>query len=659
MKKFLLGMMAMSMTASIAGAAGISPQWESLGNSQFRSITIPQGTVVNSATQSAPTRAGESREIEYTVADSPYSALGLNNMKKGSQVKLGMHLTPEMTTDFAGCEIKSINFYTGVNQSNRNAILKYTVFVQEAMDSEPIYTKECTVSADPFKQYKVDLDETFTLEEGKDLYVGCYFSLSSANDYYIVVDGISTTDTTSSYVWSRMKETDSWAWLEGFPVEAYGSICLGVTLEGDKYPLDKAGMVGIDLPRYTAPNAPFELTAYVKSLCANEINDIELECKVGNANPVSLKAEMQGMSLNKTAALTIDGLVCSEIAKEVPVEVKVVKVNGVDNDAPVIASQGTVACFEPDRGFKAHGLIEEGTGTWCGWCPRGIVMMETAREEYAEIYNCIALHSNDRMANASTSEVIAAYFEGFPSAMVNRWEVIDPQVAALDYYYERVLKNPTWAGIESIEVTNVSDQEATIVSKAKFTFDEENADRYRVAYYLTEDGIGPYPQTNSYAGGRNGEMGGWESKAATVMTVYNDVARLLLGGLDGFSNSYPEKIVAGQEYSHTISAPLTAITGESYFVTAFIIDTVTGEVVNSQLVKADKVSGVEAVTENGTAVVRGGAGCVTVSGEFAQASVYTLAGQKVGELNGEGSVAAAAGIYVVNVDGAARKVVVK
>ena len=651
--------MAMSMTASIAGAAGISPQRESLGNSQFRSITIPQGAVVNSAVQSAPTRAGESREIEYTVADVPDEALSLNNMKKGSQVKLGMYLSPEMATDFAGCVIKSINFYTGVNKSNRNAILKYTVYIQEGLDSEPIYTKECTVSTNPFTQYKVELDEAFALEEGKGLYVGCYFSISSPNDFYIPVDGIPTDDTTSSYVASRASETAEWIWMEGFPVESYGSICLGVTLEGENYPMDKAELVGIDIPPYTAPNTPFGVTAYVKSLCVNDINDIEFECKVGNSDPVNIKADVKGMSLNKTAAVTVDGLVCSEIAKEIPVDLKIVKVNGVDSDASVIALQDILYCFEPDRGFKAHGLIEEGTGTWCGWCPRGIVMMETAREEYEDVYNCIALHSNDRMANPTASIVLSAYFDSYPSAIVNRWEVIEPQVAALDYYYERTLKYLNWAGIESIEVTNVSDKEATIVSKAKFTFDEENSDRYRVAYYLTEDGIGPYSQANNYAGGGYGAMGGWESKSATVMTVYNDVARLLLGGLNGFSNSYPEKIVAGEEYSHTISAPLTAITGESYFVTAFIIDTVTGEVVNSQQVKADKLSGVEAVTENGTAVVRGGAGCVTVSGEFTQASVYTLAGQKVGELNGEGSVAAAAGIYVVNVDGAARKVVVK
>ena len=48
--------------------------------------------------------------------------------------------------------------------------------------------------------------------------------------------------------------------------------------------------------------------------------------------------------------------------------------------------------------YAAPGKIvvgEEGTGTWCGWCPRGSVAMNWMDEKYYGYWQGIAVHNND------------------------------------------------------------------------------------------------------------------------------------------------------------------------------------------------------------------------------------------------------------------------
>ena len=49
-------------------------------------------------------------------------------------------------------------------------------------------------------------------------------------------------------------------------------------------------------------------------------------------------------------------------------------------------------------------LIEEATGTWCAWCPKGKVFSEMLLETYNDKLIFIEVHRNDPMENEEYSD---------------------------------------------------------------------------------------------------------------------------------------------------------------------------------------------------------------------------------------------------------------
>lgn len=137
-----------------------------------------------------------------------------------------------------------------------------------------------------------------------------------------------------------------------------------------------------------------------------------------------------------------------------------------------------------------------------------------------------------------------------------------------------------------------------IKAKARFAIDTNNDNnRYGIAFSITEDGMGPYLQTNNYAGNRYGEMGGWERKGTAVPTVYDDVLRVYAGGFGGFTKIFPAQIKAQEEYEFETIVYNTSINSEEFFLNALIIDNTTGEIANAKQVATSK-SAVQALSED-------------------------------------------------------------
>lgn len=63
-------------------------------------------------------------------------------------------------------------------------------------------------------------------------------------------------------------------------------------------------------------------------------------------------------------------------------------------------------------------LVEEFTGAWCGYCPRGGVALGQITADTNIIG--AAIHDNDNMSTTEGNTVISAYASGFPSGMVDR-----------------------------------------------------------------------------------------------------------------------------------------------------------------------------------------------------------------------------------------------
>ncbi len=81
---------------------------------------------------------------------------------------------------------------------------------------------------------------------------------------------------------------------------------------------------------------------------------------------------------------------------EFPIEINLSLPNGVEDGNPENNS-GSKLIYSLSEQLPKKVVIEEGTGTWCTWCPRGAVFMEQIATEFAEIAIPIAVHNSDPM----------------------------------------------------------------------------------------------------------------------------------------------------------------------------------------------------------------------------------------------------------------------
>lgn len=237
-------------------------------------------------------------------------------------------------------------------------------------------------------------------------------------------------------------------------------------------------------------------------------------------------------------------------------------------------------------------IAEEATGTWCGWCPRGAVFMDQMAEDFPETFIGVAVHNSDPMEVTAYDNGVGSFpgFSGYPSVIVERNSIIDP--SELPTWYPTRIDDvqPLKASIEASYDEATGEGTATV--SAEFVTELTGID-YRFNFILTEDNVtgtsAGYNQTNYYAGGGYGTMGGYEDLPSSVDAddmVYDFVARTLDEGWDGTEGSIPTSVVADDIATYTYNfeiedewevAEMNAI--------VFVINNATGEILNSASAK--------------------------------------------------------------------------
>lgn len=204
---------------------------------------------------------------------------------------------------------------------------------------------------------------------------------------------------------------------------------------------------------------------------------------------------------------------------------------------------------------KAGRLVvaEEATGSWCGWCVRGNVLMDYMYTKYADNFFGITVHNGDPMVVTEYDNGLNA--SAFPNAKIDRQAWIDP-LQFESSYIDRVSLDPEVI-ISQTAAFNESTRVATITSTLDFQ-EELNGD-YRIAVVFTEDEVtgtgSSWNQANYYSGGGAGPMGGYESLGSSVPASsipYMHVARAIVGGFNGEDGSVPEANAAGSSHTYTV-----------------------------------------------------------------------------------------------------------
>ena len=227
---------------------------------------------------------------------------------------------------------------------------------------------------------------------------------------------------------------------------------------------------------------------------------------------------------------------------------------------------------------------EEATGTWCQWCPRGAVFMDLFETKYQDFWAGIAVHNGDPMTVTEYDEGIGTLIGGYPSALVDRLGDVDPSGMSSDFFTRlqtapkaTLVSGATWDAAS--RVLNVS---------VRYNFALAANGNYKSACVLTEDGVtgtgAGWSQSNAYAGGNNGVMGGFESLPSPVpaaQMVYDHVARAIAPSFTGMTGIFPATVNAGDAHIVNYSFTLPAGWDESEIQIIGLLIDPTGKIDNA------------------------------------------------------------------------------
>lgn len=244
-----------------------------------------------------------------------------------------------------------------------------------------------------------------------------------------------------------------------------------------------------------------------------------------------------------------------------------------------------------DEKYPRKIVMEEGTGTWCGWCVRGIETIKLMSEKYPDNFIGIALHYGDEMEDIENYSSVLYCIEWFPGCLINRR---GSETEDVDFFLEeeivKALKDDAVAKIEAIASFTDDTQKSVLVkTKTTFGFDSSSAN-YKIAYVVMEDNVGPYEQGNYYSGlvlDSSDYMYEWTTKASSLSITFNDVARGIYPSASGESGSVPSTVETGvaNEYEFTVNLPPTVSDPKNISIVTLLLDGDSGEILN-----ADKVS---------------------------------------------------------------------
>ncbi len=329
----------------------------------------------------------------------------------------------------------------------------------------------------------------------------------------------------------------------------------------------------------------------IKNVGRTKITAAEVQWSV-NGGPITTENYALNLdSLKESAILPLSGSInyAAGIGK---IDIAITKVNASVDDKPSNNSR-SVALEGVTPAPNKKIVVEEATGTWCQWCPRGAVYMDSLTKLFPQHFVGIAVHNRDPMTVANYDAGIATFpgFSGYPSVIMDRKNLLDPSGMEPIFYDHVVELTPVIIDLGA--KYDAATREVTVEVKADF--EESVQGDHRFNMMVVEDGVkgtaSTYNQSNAYAGGTNGVMGGYEilpNPVPAARMTYNHVARAIMDGWSGVPGDLPDDIPAGTSYikSYKYIIPATTNLAKLKFV-GVILDP-NGEYINGNEASFDE-----------------------------------------------------------------------
>jgi len=585
---------------------------------------------------------GDNR-IDYGFYTGDESINTVTNNYKEETYDVAIHLNaPAMV----GTAIESITFplqsVEGV--SNLNVFLTSQLRVENGKNAADLVVKNVTPAEAGF--ITVKLDKAYKIPEGG-VYVGYSMTIDDATSEENRLP-VTITNKVNEGGFYLHTSDGFLKWLdvaEGFG----GSAMIQVTLAGSAIKAN-AATVADGNTQYVKTGDVFTVPVTVVNHGAKGIQKLDVLYSInGQDGSKQVTTSVDGF-FGKSATFNLDIPAISNKGNYELV-VKVDKVNGAANEDAI--SSTTIPVMVLNTVPKKRTLLEEYTGLWCGWCPRGYVGLEKLAELYPDDFVLVSYHNADDMEITYNFPSPVA---GFPDAWIDRVQSTDAYFGAV--YGEKDMGiadqmtecNKQFGQADVTFTSKLSDDESqvTINSKIIFPYDLTGGN-FAVEYILTADGLkdDSWIQSNYYANGADGYhefMDQFTTATGNVAGLeFNDVAVLtseILGGANQTitTATADEPVVLSYTFTladavNTSSMPVIQDVNKVKVV-ALLIDKTTGAVVNANKAKiGEEATGISIVEVNNKP-----------KGDNA---IYDLSGRRV--------VKPTKGLYIVN----GRKVVMK
>lgn len=339
----------------------------------------------------------------------------------------------------------------------------------------------------------------------------------------------------------------------------------------------------------------------------------------------SKSIQLSGFAASKSFTIEVPA---ETEAKPVPHKITITKVNGKANGTTNNVANGNVYYLTKQLPRKT--VVEEFTGSWCGWCPRGTVAVTELNKTMSDSCVAFAVHSSDPMAITSYQGLVPS---GLPGAKVNRETECDPYFGSEggDFGMLTDVRKACAKIIEGMVTIDKSEEKDGLVTMSgntefAFTGDKNN---YALAFVLLCDSLtgesSSWYQTNYFSGSNSYSsypmLLPLTKKENTYKEPFNHVAIQTSDVVNGEDNTVPAKIEADKKNAFTYTFDIKNNTLAQHYdklkVVALLIDRSTGKIVNANEAK---------VFSNTYAT---GINSVGVSKERKPVAVYTMDGQKI------------------------------
>lgn len=578
---------------------------------------------------------------------------GVGTSVAGTNYSAVIKVPAEVAAQMKGSKVTSVSigFHSGVTKA-------VNVFITTDLNGEPVVKQAGSMR--PRQYIDVPLDNPYVIE-GKEFYIGYTHRQSTATGTPIGFDG-NTAGANECFDMLAVYADGGTPEYAHYGSE-YGAVAIRATIDGESYPKSAALVSKVTLPTQAFPGDKFNYEVEVKNMGADPISTVDLTTQVGSA-AAETSAQTFTSTIKPGATATLKFTTSSsDDTGSLPVVGSIGKVNGSDNVWGGFAT--TNYMINSSTMSTRMVVIEEYTGTGCGYCPMGWVALENMREKHPNDYIGIGVHlynETDPMYVSPYKPWAAANITGAPQATANRMKAygtFQPSYGNCETVYSEISKEATPVSMR-IWAWYADNTKTALNTRVRVTASEDiNNLSYALAWVITRDNMGPYGQSNYYSGGSLGTMGGFENMGSKPEIMFNDVARDIVHW-NGLQGSVPSSLKRNQphHYDLTLSTADPASVHGDLNIIALLIDKTRGEIVTAAKCKIDVEpdwSGIADAYAGKTPIdifaVEGG---IAVKGNIDHAAFYSIDGSCVATISAEGAVNLPAGIYIVNATGDGR-----